>query len=143
MDIQIGDEAPERVEFALYKNSVPKTVENFRALCTGERGKTATGHDLHYKGSPFHRVIPGFMMQVGHAGQAMSQKRCSFFRYQGGDFDKGDGTGGASIYGDRFSDEGFVDKHEKKGLLSMANAGPNTNGSQFFVTFGPAPHLDG
>lgn len=123
MDIKVGDAEPQRVVMALYNDTVPKTVENFRALCTGEKGASATGAMLHYKGSKFHRVIKRFMVQ-------------------GGDFTRGDGTGGASIYGERFNDEAFVDKHERRGLLSMANAGPNTNGSQFFVTFAPASHLD-
>jgi len=125
MDIKIGDDEPKRVTYALYSDSVPTTAENFRALCTGEKGmcKTDETKPLHYKGSSFHRVIPGFMMQ-------------------GGDFTNGDGTGGESIYGEKFADENFDDQHEKKYLLSMANAGPGTNGSQFFVTFVPTPHLD-
>jgi|ERR1712194_496844 len=126
MDLKFGEsEETKRVTFALYSDSVPKTAENFRQLCTGESEKlTSCGKKLTYEGSSFHRVIPGFMMQ-------------------GGDFTNGNGTGGESIYGEKFADENFVDVHSKKCLLSMANAGPNTNGSQFFVTFSETPHLDG
>ncbi|KAL8745496.1 MAG: hypothetical protein Q9190_002377 [Brigantiaea leucoxantha] len=103
---------------------VPKTAENFRALCTGEKGMGKSGKPLSYKGSSFHRVIKGFMIQ-------------------GGDFTAGNGTGGESIYGEKFEDENFDRKHSKPLLLSMANAGPGTNGSQFFITTVPTPHLDG
>lgn len=125
MDIKLGEAEPERVVFALYSDSVPRTAENFRALCTGEKGNAKScDKPLHFKGCVIHRIIAGFMLQ-------------------GGDFQFGNGTGGESIYGAKFDDENFADKHSKKGLLSMANSGPNTNGSQFFVTFKETPHLDG
>ena len=123
-EVQHGDEPMGRIVMQLYRDITPKTAENFRALCTGEKGTGKEGKPLHYKGCTFHRVIKDFMIQ-------------------GGDFTNGDGTGGESIYGEKFKDENFVIKHTKGGLLSMANAGPGTNGSQFFITSRETPHLDG
>mmetsp|Transcript_22077 Transcript_22077/g.71423 ORF Transcript_22077/g.71423 Transcript_22077/m.71423 type:complete len:232 (+) Transcript_22077:642-1337(+) len=126
-DISVGGAEPERVTFELFANLVPKTAENFRCLCTGEKGKGKSGKSLHYKGSAFHRIIPSFMCQ-------------------GGDFTRGNGTGGESIYGETFDDEfteaGWV-PHTCPNLLSMANAGPGTNGSQFFITVAKTAWLDG
>lgn len=123
-DITINNQPAGRVTFELYNDVVPKTAENFRALCTGEKGVGKSGKPLSYKGSIFHRVIKQFMIQ-------------------GGDFTAGNGTGGESIYGEKFDDENFKFNHEKPFLLSMANSGPGTNGSQFFVTTVPTPHLNG
>merc|ERR1712146_736502 len=123
-DVTIGGQAAGRITMELYADKTPKTAENFRALCTGEKGVGKSGKPLHYKGSSFHRVITEFMAQ-------------------GGDFTAGNGTGGESIYGTKFPDEDFVVKHTGRGDLSMANAGPNTNGSQFFMTFIPCNWLDG
>jgi len=124
-EIAIDGRAAGRIEMELFADTCPKTAENFLQLCVGTRSKT--GAPLAYKGSSFHRVIPDFMCQ-------------------GGDFTTGDGRGGESIYGGKFDDETFsgkAGKHFGRGTLSMANAGPNTNGSQFFLCTAATPHLDG
>ncbi|KAJ1959138.1 hypothetical protein IWQ62_004734 [Dispira parvispora] len=124
-DIEVDGEPLGRIVFELFVNDAPRTAENFRCLCTGERGMGPISQvPLHYKGSIFHRIIKGFMVQ-------------------GGDFIRRNGTSGESIYGATFADENLKRTHDAEGLLSMANRGPNTNNSQFFITVRPTPHLDG
>merc|ERR1712083_817625 len=124
VDLTIGNIPLGRIVYELFTEVAPKTADNFRSLCTGEAGiGKSTKKPLHYKGSLFHRVVRNFMIQ-------------------GGDFVNFNGTGGESIYGGTFEDEDFVLKHDRPFLLSMANRGKNTNGSQFFITTAPAPHLD-
>lgn len=126
-DIEIDGEKAGRIQMELFKTITPKTVENFRALCTGEKGVGKSGKPLHYKGSVFHRIITGFMCQ-------------------GGDFTRGNGTGGESIYGEKFEDEWYDNElyvtHNTPGMLSMANSGKHTNGSQFFITTARCKWLD-
>ena len=127
MDIKIGSGKPRRLVIGLFGHNVPRTAENFRQLCTGESVNLSTGRPLTYAGSPLHRIIPGFMAQ-------------------GGDITKGNGTGGRSIYftpaHPYFEDENFAVAHGGAGTLSMANSGPDSNGSQFFLTTAETPHLD-
>mmetsp|Transcript_46028 Transcript_46028/g.53109 ORF Transcript_46028/g.53109 Transcript_46028/m.53109 type:complete len:177 (-) Transcript_46028:42-572(-) len=123
-DITVDGEDIGRIVFLLYYHAVPYTAENFRALCTGEYGTTEDGVEMHFRNSKFHRIIPKFMCQ-------------------GGDITNHNGTGGISIYGKKFNDEGFYFSHNKKGLLTMSNMGPNSNSSQFMITMLPCPSLDG
>ena len=113
-----------RIEIELFEDRVPRTAENFRMLCTGEKGVGRSGAKLHYKGSKIHKIIPGYLLQ-------------------GGDFIANDGSGNESVYGPRFEDENFSVSHDQKGIVSMANNGRNTNGGQFFITFNKAQWLDG
>jgi len=124
LDIEIDEKRMGRIVLGLYGNEMPRTVENFKCLCTGEKGTSEiTGEPLHYKGTRFHRVMPGFCIQGGQT------------------FENEEGSGGESIYGTTFEDENLRMKFQDKGLIAMANGGPNTNGSQFFITTKRADHL--
>ncbi|XP_050234742.1 peptidyl-prolyl cis-trans isomerase CYP21-1 [Mercurialis annua] len=124
LDVDIEEQRLGRIVIGLYGQVVPKTVENFRALCTGEKGKGNSGKALHYKGTPLHRIVSGFVIQ-------------------GGDIVHGDGKGSESIYGGTFPDENFKIKNSHPGAVAMVNSGPNSNGSQFFITTVKASWLDG
>lgn len=123
MDVQIGSSQPQRLRLALYADTVPRTAENFRALCTGERGRGRCGQPLHFKDTLVHKVVPRSVIEAG-------------------DIENYDGSGGESIYGRTFPDEGFADAHHKRGLLSMASRGPGTNNSKFFITLRSLPQFD-
>jgi len=123
LDIAIDGKPAGRIECELFSDAVPRTAENFRQLCTGERGQGALGANMHFKNCPFHKIIPNLVIQ-------------------GGDIVKGDGTSGESIYGDHFDDESFDLKHDAPGLLSMANTRANCNSSQFFIVSKPQPSMD-
>mmetsp|Transcript_11781 Transcript_11781/g.28125 ORF Transcript_11781/g.28125 Transcript_11781/m.28125 type:complete len:433 (+) Transcript_11781:46-1344(+) len=124
-DIEIDEKPMGRIVLGLYGEDMPRTVENFKCLCTGEKGTSeSTGEPLHYKGTRFHRVVPGFCIQGGQT------------------FENEEGSGGESIYGPTFEDENLRMKFRDKGLIAMANGGPNTNGSQFFITTKKADHLN-
>eukprot|EP00930_Biecheleria_cincta_P090944 TRINITY_DN8043_c1_g1_i2.p1 TRINITY_DN8043_c1_g1~~TRINITY_DN8043_c1_g1_i2.p1 ORF type:complete len:452 (-),score=67.52 TRINITY_DN8043_c1_g1_i2:68-1423(-) len=124
-DIEIEGKPMGRIVFGLYGDQAPRTVENFRCLCTGEKGKSKeTGEPLHYEGTRFHRILPGFIIQGGQT------------------FENEEGSGGESIYGATFEDENLRVRFASSGLLAMANGGPNTNGSQFFITLNRADHLN-
>jgi peptidylprolyl isomerase len=124
LKIKIEEKKVGELVFELRSDIVPKTAENFRMLCLGSRSKSQNGADRAYRGSRFHKIVPGLMAQ-------------------GGDFTEGNGSGGESIYGFHFNDENFILKHDEPGIITMANSGPNTNGSQFIITFVPCPFLDG
>ncbi|MEW5301586.1 MAG: hypothetical protein WDW36_004437 [Sanguina aurantia] len=124
MQLEAGGKALGRVAIGLYGNAAPRTVENFVALCKGDGGVGGMGKALSFSGCNFHRIIPGFMVQ-------------------GGDITNGDGTGGDSIFGPTFEDENLKLKHDGAGVLAMANAGKDTNSSQFYITLAAQPHLDG
>ena len=119
LDFTVNNESIGRIELELFDDVAPKTVDNFKTICAGTEDMNG-----RYDNCPVHRIIPNFMMQSG-------------------DFTRGNGMGGESIYGFKFEDENFILKHDKPGILSMANSGPNTNGSQFFITFEPTPWLNG
>eukprot|EP00629_Pelagomonadales_sp_RCC1024_P006809 CAMPEP_0119295748 /NCGR_PEP_ID=MMETSP1329-20130426/50218_1 /TAXON_ID=114041 /ORGANISM="Genus nov. species nov., Strain RCC1024" /LENGTH=241 /DNA_ID=CAMNT_0007296667 /DNA_START=64 /DNA_END=790 /DNA_ORIENTATION=- len=172
-DVEIDGAPAGRIVMGLFGETVPKTTENFRALATCENGTGKSGKELCYKNSIFHRVIPQFMLQggdfthgtakdygkfsrpgdlengTGKSGKELCYKNSIFhrvipqFMLQGGDFTHGTGTGGESIYGMKFRDENFKIKHGAPGYLSMANAGRDTNGSQFFITTVKTAWLDG
>ena len=150
-DISVNDDYIGKIVMGLYGEVQPRTVDNFRALCTGEKGASRAGPPLWYKGSSFHRIIPSFMyaqllcaacnmLRILTVWLILPDHEC---RIQGGDFTQHNGRGGESIYGRRFDDEDLSVPHGGPGTLSMANAGPNSNGSQFFICTGETPWLDG